>query len=226
MNLQDKVALITGSSKGIGRATAIAFSRKGCRVVVTYASSEADAEETLRLCQGEGHYATRLDLRNDANIRHVVEEAAERMGGIHVLVNNAGIIQRRSFLEQSLEDIRRQIAVNLIGPIGMTQAALPYLMRQVDALILNVAGVGSKKAFPGAPICIASKFGLRGFTQALALELPPHVRTYCVNPGRTSTQMTGYTGASPDQVAEIIVRAAEETLGKRSGDDVDVKEYL
>ncbi|HVQ00463.1 MAG TPA: SDR family oxidoreductase [Candidatus Thermoplasmatota archaeon] len=225
--LKGKNVLITGSSSGIGRATALAFSTKGAVVAITYSTHKKDGEEVLRECQRNSEAALfHLDVRRISSMEQVVRDVVTRFGRIDVLVNNAGVLCQRPLHEQSMDDIEKQVRVNLLGVIRMTRVALPELLKQRDGIILNIASGAGKQGFAELSVYCATKFGVRGFTQALAQELPSGLRTYCINPGTTATPMTGFTGMDPRKVADVIVRAAEETLGTRSGGDVDVWEYV
>jgi NAD(P)-dependent dehydrogenase (short-subunit alcohol dehydrogenase family) len=108
----------------------------------------------------------------------------------------------------------------------MTKRALPMLKKRKEAVIINIASMAGHEGYATlVPYC-GTKFGVRGFTKALAEELPKRIRTYVVNPCMTATRMTDFEGVLPEHVADIIVRTAKETLRKKSGDDVDIPDYL
>ncbi|MGZ6276977.1 MAG: SDR family oxidoreductase, partial [Syntrophales bacterium] len=132
----------------------------------------------------------------------------------------------KPLMEQSAEDTANQVGVNLLGLINVTRSFLPLLQMQKEAVIVNIASGLAKEVLPELTVYCATKWGVRGFTRAIALELPDRVRVYCVNPGLTATRMTDYQGADPADVAKIIVRTAAEKLRKKSGDDVDVWRYV
>jgi len=227
MELQDKVVLITGSSTGIGKETAIALAKEGARVVITYHNTKKEGEAVLKECEKYGNCVLfYLDVTKSESIEDVVAKVIDRFGRIDILINNAGCFVYKLLEKQTREEIERQLQVNLVGTIMMTSACLPHLKKQSDAVIINVASVLSKQSIVQGTVYCASKFGLRGFTQALALELPKNVRTYCVNPGLTATKMTGFQGISAGQVADVIVATVQEVLGKKSGDDVDVRDFV
>ncbi len=227
MELKDKVVLITGSSSGIGKETAILCAKKGAKVVITYLTGKKDGESVLKECKKHsGAMLVRLDVAKESSIKKAVGAVLRKFGRIDVLDNNAGIIKWEYFRKQKPKDIDAQVGVNLAGLMKMTLAVLPVLERQDEAVIINIAsGAGKQGHATLAPYC-ATKFGVRGFTQALARELPPSIRTYVVNPGTTATAMTGFRGVPPVKVAGVVVRAIEESLGKNSGSDVDVWDFL
>jgi short-subunit dehydrogenase len=121
------------------------------------------------------------------------------------------------FKEQTPGHIERQLRTNLEGLIKVTRAFLP----QVKKGIVNIASAAGKEAYEEMSVYCGSKFGVRGFTQALALEFP-HLRICCVNPDMTATCLSGYEGRSPQEVAEVIFRAASGRVRYRQGGDVDV----
>lgn len=215
----DKVVLITGSSIGIGRYTAYEFAKAGDRVIVTYCKDREEADKTFEKCKELGMkdgLLLHLDLRDNLSIRECIRRSVEKYHSIDILINNAGVIAWKPLLEQSFEEIEDQVRVNLEGLIKMTREALPY----VKEMIINIASGAGKYGFPELTTYCATKFGVRGFTQALAEEVP--LKVYSVNPGMTATRMTGYRGVHPEAVARIIFNTAEGHYRKPSGSDIDL----
>ncbi len=222
--LKDRTVLITGSSNGIGRYTAYAFAREGSRIVITYRNDKEGAEHTyaecLRLGMKEG-VVTHLDLTDDRTIRECVQKVVERFGYVDILINNAGVASRKPLADQTFEEIENQIRTNLEGLIKFTRELLPYIREA----IINVGSGAGKVGFENLTVYCATKFGLRGFTQALAREVK-NLRVYAVNPGMTATRMTDYQGVHPEKVAQVILNTAKGLYNKPSGSDVDVWEYV
>ncbi len=221
--MKGKSVLITGASLGIGRETALAFAREGAKVGLTYLEHRKEAEEAGRKCRELGAadvLVTRLDVTDDGSIQEAVEKAAERFGGLDVLVNNAGVIAWKPLEEQSMEEIGLQARVNLEGLVKMTRAAYPH----VREAVVNVSSGAGKTGYATLTTYCATKFGVRGFTQALAKEAP--FKVYSVNPGSTMTRMTNFRGTPPEKVAEVILKAAKGVYGVESGGDVDVWEHV
>ena len=221
--MRGKVVLITGSSIGIGRYTAYEFARAGARLVITYYKDKEEGEVTKRRCLelgAEDAILLYLDLKDNESIIGCVEEAVKRYGRIDILVNNAGVLAWKPLKEQSFEEIEDQVRVNLEGLIKMTKVALPY----VREMIINIGSGAGKTGFPELTTYCATKFGVRGFTQALAEE--ESVKVYTVNPGMTATRMTGYQGVHPEKVAKIIFRVASGEIRRPAGSDVDVWEFV
>ena len=226
MELKDKVALVTGASSGIGRETAVMLSKKGCKVAVTYCKNKDGGKKTVEECLKNGDsMLLYLDASDEESIRKTAEGVVEKFGRIDILINNAGVVVWKNLKEQSTQEIDQQLQVNLSGLVKMTRALMPQFYTQKEGVIINVSSGAGKQGYGGLSVYCASKFGVRGFTQALSAELPEGLRVYCVNPGMTATRMTDYKGISPDKVAGVIVDSAEENLGKKSGDDVDVWDY-
>lgn len=227
MKLANKVVFVTGSSTGIGRETAIAFAKKETKVVITYNSSKKAGKEVLKEClKHTGALLLKLNVQDQRSIVKAVDAALKRFKRIDILVNNAGVAHWKRLEKQSMDDIDAQIQTNLLGVIKTTRVILPKLLKQKEGIIINIASTLGKKVMKEASVYCASKFGVRGFTQALAIDLPKKIRVYCLNPGLTSTRMTGFLGIAPALVAGIVVRTAEESLGKHSGDDIDVWDYV
>ncbi|MGZ3634508.1 MAG: SDR family NAD(P)-dependent oxidoreductase [Syntrophales bacterium] len=227
MNLEGKTILVTGSSSGIGRETALRLALERCRLILTYFRGEAAGKKVLKECMKHGDAALyRLDVRDEGSIKRLVKSVTERFSSLDILINVAGVLAEKPLMEQSAEDTANQVGVNLLGLINVTRSFLPLLQMQKEAVIVNIASGLAKEVLPELTVYCATKWGVRGFTRAIALELPDRVRVYCVNPGLTATRMTDYQGADPADVAKIIVRTAAETLRKKSGDDVDVWRYV
>ena len=188
MELQGKVAIVTGGGTGVGRATALALGRRGCSVLVNYSRSQEEAERTAAEVEALGVRAlpVQADVARDADCRRLVETAVRELGRLDVLVNNAG---RTVFVPHAeLEGIRdedwtRVLGVNLIGPFQMCRAARGPLEASGAGSIVNVssvagiAGIGSS-----IPYC-ASKAGLNVLTVILARALAPKIRVNAVAPG-------------------------------------------
>lgn len=227
MDLKDRVVLITGSSSGIGRETALLLAQKGCNVIITYNKEKESGTAVCEECRKYGDaLLIHLDLTNDTSIERAVKTVLQTWGKIDILVNNAGVVIGTLFINQSKEDIETQLNVNLLGLMKVTRAFLPQFYEQGEGIIINIGSTAGKNVLPGVSVYSAAKAGLDAFTAALSQELPAGVRIYCVYPGTTATKMTGYGGKDPARVAEIIVRTAEETLQKKSGDNIYVERFL
>ncbi|WP_461829248.1 SDR family NAD(P)-dependent oxidoreductase [Aquifex sp.] len=220
--LRGKVVLITGSSVGIGRATALEFAKEGARLLLTYYKDREEGEKTREDCLrlgAEEAVLYHLNLKDNESILRLKDNVVKSFGGIDVLINNAGVVAWKPLRKQSFEEIEDQVRVNLEGLIKLTKVFLPY----VRDCIINVGSGAGKSPFPELTTYCATKFGVRGFTQSLALE-EPELRIYTVNPGMTATRMTNYMGVPPDVVGKVILNTAKGIYSVPSGGDIDVWE--
>ncbi|OIO41746.1 hypothetical protein AUJ62_01915 [Candidatus Pacearchaeota archaeon CG1_02_32_21] len=224
MELKNKVIVITGGNTGIGKETAYKFAEEKCKLVVTYYQYKKEALEVKKKCYELGAkdvYITYLNLRKESDIKRVVKETVKKFGKIDILVNNAGMLIWKSFKGQSFKEISEQVETNLIGPIKMTNEALPNIKEK----IINIASMAGIKGYAGATPYCATKFGVRGFTKALALELNK-IKVYSVNPGATSTRMTNFKGIPPSKVAQLVCDVVKDKYKLKSGSDFNVGDYV
>ena len=218
--MKGKVVLITGSSSGIGRETAYRFAQAGAKLVLTYNRGETRGERAERRCRKLGAKDTlllHLDVTDNRSISEIVKRVLKKYGRVDFLINNAGTGVFIPFKEHTMKDIERQIRTNLEGLIKLTHAFLPYIKKG----IINIASAAGKTAYAEMSVYCGTKFGVRGFTQALA-EGQPRLRICCVNPDMTATRLTGYEGRPPSEVAEVIFKAASGVIKVTPGGDADV----
>jgi 3-oxoacyl-[acyl-carrier protein] reductase len=223
-DMKGKAVLITGSSSGIGRETAYRFAQAGAKLVLTYYQGKTRGEAAERRCKRIGAadaFLLHLDVMDNRSIAEAVRKVKREYGAIDFLINNAGVGVFIPLREQTTQDIERQIRTNLEGLIRMTRAFLPSVRKG----IINIASAAGKTAYEEMSTYCGSKFGVRGFTQTLALE-HPRLRICCVNPDMTATRLSGYQGRPPQEVAEVIFRAASEQVKCKQGCDVDVWEVM
>jgi 3-oxoacyl-[acyl-carrier protein] reductase len=188
-----RVALVTGGSRGIGRAIAVALAREGMEVVVNYTANEAAAAETLSLVQAAGGSGAllRFDVADGAQVDAAVKQIVVDKGRLDVLVNNAGIAVDGLLLRTKKEDWQHTLDVNLTGAFHCCKAAARYLLKAEHGRIVNLSSVVGEQGNAGQVSYAASKAGLIGLTKALARELAPRgVTVNCVTPGFIETDMT------------------------------------
>jgi len=236
--------LVTGGSRGIGQAVARAFAAAGERVAVHYGSDAAAADATRASLAGEGHVALRADLADAGQVRALVDGAAEALGGLDVLVNNAGVFVASPPLTTSYGDWQavwtRTLAVNLLGGAHATFAAVPHLVAAGGGAVVNVSSRGAFRGEPDNPAYAASKAGLNAFGQSMALALAPQgISVGTVAPGFVETDMArevldGPGGdavraqspfgrvARPEEVADAVLWLASPGARFASGTIVDV----
>jgi NAD(P)-dependent dehydrogenase (short-subunit alcohol dehydrogenase family) len=205
MRLSGRVALVTGSQEGIGKAIALAYGREGASVVINYLDNQAAADETASQIRALGQQAVTIagDVALAADVRRLVE-AGERLGGIDILVNNAGIYPRVEFLDMTEAQWDKVLDVNLKGTFLCTQAvARTMVPRGRGGSVINLSSAaGFRGALRGVHY-VASKAGIVGVTRATALELAPHrVRVNAIAPGITDTAQPRY-GMSEKEVQAV-----------------------
>lgn len=203
-----KTILITGAATGIGESLAKLLSNNN-KLILTYHQSIPDK------IPGADYY--QIDITNNESIVEFFNKIKNKYSTIDVLVNNAAICLDKLFLESSFTEIDQQINTNLSGLIKMTYQFLPIIREK----IINIGSECSKITYPEYSIYCATKFGVRGFTQALATEATK-LKIYCANPGPTSTKMNGFYGTKPEEVAEIIFNNLIESSKLKSGSDLDI----
>lgn len=236
-----RCALVTGGSRGIGAATAVKLAARGYDVALSYRTQRTAAEEVAAAIQRLGSRALVLqaDLADLEQARDLVHEAAEGLGGLHILVNNAGYVQRVPWEELSLEDWERMLRVGLTAPFVCARYAVPYMREANYGRIVNVA---SLRALTGAAHGIhyaTAKAGLLGLTKSLALALAPlGVTVNAVCPGFVATEINREAlaargeeiraqipvgrVATPDEIAAVIAFLCSEEAGYITGETVSV----
>jgi NAD(P)-dependent dehydrogenase (short-subunit alcohol dehydrogenase family) len=212
--------LITGASSGIGRETAFRFAREGWGVILTYYRGGTRGEKAEAKCRALGAAHTmllHLDVMDERSRAAAATAVGRRFGKIDFLVNNAGVASLRLFRKQTQHDIDRQIRTNLLGLVRFTHLLLPRVRKG----IINIASAAGEEAYTEMSTYCGTKFGVRGFTQALAME-HPRLRIGCVNPDQTATRLSGYVGRPPAEVAEVVYRAVVGAAEFNATHDVDV----
>jgi 3-oxoacyl-[acyl-carrier protein] reductase len=184
MLLQDKVAIITGSANGIGEAIAGLFAEKGARLLLLDRDAERNRRTAEHLRSKTRVVEVALDLRERPAVDAAIEATHNQLGPVDVLVNNAGVYPRQSFLEMSEQQWDEMQSINLKSMFHVTQAALPDMIGRGSGKIINISSVTFHLGMANLTHYVASKGGVIGFTRALAREAGPHnVHVNCVTPG-------------------------------------------
>jgi 3-oxoacyl-[acyl-carrier protein] reductase len=192
-DLTGKVALVTGASRGIGRAAAIALAGQGARVVITYVSDEKSAAAVVESITGAGGAAeaVRLDMAQAAECERTVTEVAKRLGRLDVLVANAGISIDALLLRLKDEDLLRTLSVNVGGAIACSRAAIKVMMRAKSGRVIFISSVVGEMGNAGQTAYAASKAALLGAAKSIAREYASRAITVnAVTPGYVETDMT------------------------------------
>lgn len=204
--------LITGGSQGIGAALVAQAREAGHPVVFT----GRDAERIAGIAEATGAHGLRADVSRGEDNARTVEVAVERMGGVDVLVNNAGYAYRAEIGSVDLEAMRRMFAVNVFGLVDLTNRVVPLLKEQGQGDIFNIASTSGMKGGPGGTAYGASKWAVRGISQSWQAELRPHgIRVVCICPSEVQTDFDGRTGRNnPNKLfAEDIAATVLAQLG-------------
>jgi 3-oxoacyl-[acyl-carrier protein] reductase len=204
--LQDKVALVTGGSRGIGRSICQVLAARGATVVLSYAGNEAAATETVKAITDAGGNAkaVRFDVADSAACTNAVEEVFKEFTKLDILVNNAGITIDGLIMRYRDEDWDKTLNTNLKGVFNLCRAVTRPMMKQRKGSIVNLSSVVGEMGNAGQTAYAASKAGILGITKSLARELAPrNIRVNAVTPGFISTDMTSHI---PDEAKERLLQ--------------------
>lgn len=222
-----RVALVTGGSRGIGRALVELLTRRGYRVSFCYLN-EDNMREIRHDFDEEMVLPVLADVSKAGDCQRFVEASLERWRDIDLLVNNAGVIWSGAFKDEPIEEVDRLVDTNLKGVMYMTKAVLPRMLEGDGGTIVNVASGAGKTGYENLATYSATKFGVVGLTQALAGELiDKGIRVYAVCPGAVATDMqvevSGVrAGIEPEVVAEHIVQIASDNPPIKPGTCLDI----
>jgi 3-oxoacyl-[acyl-carrier protein] reductase len=191
MRFKDKVVLITGSSRGVGRATALEFAREGAIVIVNYSSSEDKANSLVNeiIQLGSKAVAIRCDVSQEDQVKSMIDEIISKFGKLDILVNNAAIVFDVPLFEKTVEEWQKTMAVNLIGSFFCAKYSSKYLLESKGNIVNVCSTSGYNNFAPTSADYDSSKVGLISLTKNLAKELAPTVRVNGVAPGWIDTDM-------------------------------------
>jgi 3-oxoacyl-[acyl-carrier protein] reductase len=241
MSLDGQIALVTGGSRGIGKATVLALGRRGAYIVINYRGNQPAAEATLtELSAGGGHGELRqFNVGNETEVEEAVKKIVDRLNKIDILVNNAGVTSDNLLLRMKPEDWDEVIGTNLKGTVLCTKAVSRAMIRQHYGRIINLSSVVGQMGNAGQSLYATTKAGILGFTKAVAREVASRgITVNAVAPGFIDTEMTthlpvklqeeflhsiplGRFGTCED-VAELVVFLAGPTAGYITGQVVNV----
>ncbi len=210
-----KTAIVTGASRGIGRAAAVRLAKMGMNIVFTYNSGMAAAEETKALCEAEGArvLAVQADVSSSENCDHLIEQTMEAFGRVDVLVNNAGITKDGLIIRMSDEQFDQVIDTNLKGAFYMMRAVSKQMMKQRSGRIINISSVVGVMGNAGQVNYAASKAGVIGMTKSLARELASRkVTVNAIAPGMIETDMTAVMSEKAKEAMKAAIPLGE--MGK------------
>jgi 3-oxoacyl-[acyl-carrier protein] reductase len=240
MRLKDKVAIITGGTRGIGKAISLRFAEEGALLCVNYAGNEEAARETLEEIQKLGAKAigVKCDIRDEKQVEQLVKRTIEEFGKVDILVNNAGVVKDRSIRKMTLDDWNLVIGINLTGAFLCSREVAKYM---IEAKYGRIVNIGSRSMFGniGQTNYSASKGGMVGMTRALALELARYnITVNCVAPGGVNTEMVANCSeeirdrlrqaqpnnklGEPREIANVVVFYASDDSSYVTGQTIQV----
>ncbi|MED4831699.1 3-oxoacyl-[acyl-carrier-protein] reductase [Geobacillus stearothermophilus] len=239
--LEGKIALVTGASRGIGRAVALELARQGANVVVNYAGSEAKANEVVEMIRSLGReaIAVQADVARAEDVERLVKTALDQFGRLDILVNNAGITRDNLLMRMKEEEWDAVINTNLKGVFLCTKAVTRPMMKQRGGRIINIASVVGVIGNPGQANYVAAKAGVIGLTKTAARELASrNITVNAVAPGFITTDMTEALSeelkgemlkqiplarfGEPDDVARVVAFLASDAAGYMTGQTLHV----
>ncbi|MBQ7140539.1 MAG: 3-oxoacyl-ACP reductase FabG [Bacilli bacterium] len=230
MNFNDKVALVTGSSKGIGRSTILEFARLGCNVVINYNNSEYEAlelKEEVEKTYNVKALAIKCDISNEEEVKNMINEIINVFGKLDILVNNAGIAIDTTFEDKTVENFRRTLDVNLIGTFLVSKYASKSMLKNKYGKIINISSTnGIDTTYIESLDYDASKAGVISLTKNLASEFAPYINVNTIAPGWVMTEMNEELDeefikdetdkimlgrfAKPEEIAKVITFLASD----------------
>ena len=225
--LDGRVAIVTGASKGIGKAVAQGLAREGARVMLS-ARGEKELSSALQDVKGTEAAVTPADVAKAAHVRTLVEATLRQWGRIDILVNNAGVGIFGPFVEMQTTDVDTMVDTNLRGVFLLTQAVLPHMISAGGGHIVNIASLAGKNGVKGGAVYSATKWGLRGFGASLMLEVREHnIRVTTVFPGSVDTSFSargkrGRNITQPEDVADAVLFAVSAP-GRSMFSEIDVR---
>lgn len=216
MSLKGKIAIVTGSGGGIGREICISLSKEGVKIVQLGGNNLNKLNETANEItkNGSESYIFPGDLTNDTIRAEIFSKAIEKVGGVDILINNAGVAHNALFCDTDQQTFDRIMNINVRSPYLLTQAVLPYLRKSDRASIINIASVVSHAGYAGQSAYVASKHALLGFTKSLASEVfKDGIRVHAISPGGVYTDMVKISRPDltpdgmimPNEIADIVM---------------------
>ncbi len=226
MKLQGKVAIVTGGSRGIGKAIAKTFALEGAHVVVNYVQNSVEADKVVDEIRAAGGSATsvRADVSKKTDAQKLVDEAVRKFGRLDILVNNAGVLLGGTILDTKEEDWDRVIDVNLKGPFNCMQAAAKLMVPQRYGKIVNISSISGLGGAPKGEVAYASsKAALNMLTTVASLDLGQYgINVNCLAPGYTVTDMVVQNAGSEKRFNEIKEIKSQQAAMGRTGETQDI----
>ncbi len=230
--LKNKVAIVTGASKGIGKAIALSLAKAGMSVALAARDRKGLEAVAKEIESGGGASAViPTDVSVESQVANLIKETSKKYGRVDVLVNNAGYGVFSNIIDADVKDFDGMMQVNLRGVFLCCKAVLPYMFRQNGGDIINISSLAGKNSFVGGAMYSATKWGLIGFSRSLMLEVREHnVRVVTICPGSVNTSFSDHSGDAgkiiqPEDVAETVFFALSMP-GRSNVSEIDIRPTL
>ena len=218
MNLAGQTALVTGGSKGIGRAICLALAKEGANIIIA-ARNESEIKETMDKLKemGSKALAIQADVRNEEDVKNLISRTIDECGRLDILINNAGVAHKKRLEETTLEEYNEIMDTNLKGVFLCTKYAIPHIRNSQNGKIINISSVAGLHGIPEFSVYCASKFGVNGITESIASELEGEIKVYSICPGAVDTDMyRSFFGHRPQLKPEHIAEKVLELVSPDS----------
>lgn len=241
MNFKDKVVLVTGSSRGIGRSIGVRFAKEGANVIINYKTNEKEAQAITEIISSYGSecICVQADVSKEKDVKRMIETIIEKFGRIDILVNNAGIAIDNDFQNRSIKDWQETLNTNLIGVFLTSKYAGKYMLENKYGKIINISSTnGIDTIYPYSIDYDASKAGLINLTKNLAIEFAPFINVNAVAPGWVDTGMNDDLSksylktemekillkrfAEPEEIADVVLFLASDKARYIDGETIRV----
>ena len=241
MDFKDKVVVVTGSSRGIGRSIAVAFAKEGANVIINYSKSSIDASVAYDVISSYGNkcMSIKADVSKENEVKAMIEKIIEEFGKIDILINNAGIAIDAEFEDKTAENWKKTLATNVLGPFLTSKYAGKYMTEQQYGKIINISSTnGINTIYPYSADYDASKAALINLTKNLAIQYAPYVNVNSVAPGWVDTVMNSQLPksylreekdkillkrfAEPEEISNVVLFLASDKSRYITGEIISV----
>jgi len=229
MNLAGQTVLVTGGSKGIGRAICLALAMEGANIIIA-ARNESKIKEIVDKLKKMGckALAIQADVRNEEDVRHLISRTVDEYGRLDILINNAGVANKKRLEEITLEEYNEIMDTNLKGVFLCTKYAIPHIRNSENGKIINISSGAGLHGIPEFSVYCASKFGVNGITESIASELEGEIKVYSICPGGVGTDMyrsiyTKRPALKPEHIAEKVLELVSPDSKVISGKIIEIQ---
>ncbi len=229
MSLAGQTAIVTGGSKGIGRAICLSLAKEGANIIVV-ARKESEIKDIMDKLKEMGAKALGIqaDVSKEEDVRRLISITVDKCGRLDILINNAGVAYKKRLEETTVEEYDRTMDTNLKGVFLCTKYAIPYIRNSQNGKIINISSAGGLHGIPDFSVYCASKFGVNGITESIASELEGEIKVYSINPGAVDTDMyrsiySDRPVLKPEHIAEKVLELASTDSKVPSGKIIEMQ---